>query len=324
VLVRIDPIANPEAFKRAMEERDPAATAGQLASMAAIGNCPVDLLAAHLSAAQLRVDAPDDMAFVLDCLEVLPTAVRRCFGPPVFVHPLRKASAAVERALLEAASARTPTHVASRCVGMLRDVGFANGIALWTAPRSASPPPRSAAPSRSPSAVPHQPPAETHPEAADSSAPRYEVADALEIVEEIRRRHGRGVSLDGAAETVVRNQQALIGRALRKLSDELYSKEIHFVLELIQNADDNAYPDDVVPSLEFVIDAEGIVVRNNERGFTERNIRSLCDIGNSTKAKQSGYIGQKGIGFKVRTRPGSASSPPPPAISSLFLFLRWR
>lgn len=44
---------------------------------------------------------------------------------------------------------------------------------------------------------------------------------------------------------------------------------------------------------------EGIVVLNNERGFSTDNIRALCDVGNSTKKEPSaGYIGKKGIGFK--------------------------
>ena len=33
-------------------------------------------------------------------------------------------------------------------------------------------------------------------------------------------------------------------------------------------------------------------------GFSEQNVRALCDIGNSTKQHHTGYIGQKGIGFK--------------------------
>ena len=32
------------------------------------------------------------------------------------------------------------------------------------------------------------------------------------------------------------------GRSLHRLSTELYSKDTHFVLELVQNADDNTYP----------------------------------------------------------------------------------
>lgn len=33
-------------------------------------------------------------------------------------------------------------------------------------------------------------------------------------------------------------------------------------------------------------------------GFTENNIRALCDVGRTTKKHTVGYIGQKGIGFK--------------------------
>ena len=33
-------------------------------------------------------------------------------------------------------------------------------------------------------------------------------------------------------------------------------------------------------------------------GFTESNIRALCDVGRTTKKNTVGYIGQKGIGFK--------------------------
>ena len=36
-----------------------------------------------------------------------------------------------------------------------------------------------------------------------------------------------------------------MGRALQRLSAELYSRDTHFVLELVQNADDNAYPSGV-------------------------------------------------------------------------------
>ena len=67
----------------------------------------------------------------------------------------------------------------------------------------------------------------------------------------------------------------------------------------VQNADDNAYPENVEPTLTFILQHTGIVVLNNERGFTAQNIKALCDVGNSTKKGSSaGYIGQKGIGFK--------------------------
>ena len=40
------------------------------------------------------------------------------------------------------------------------------------------------------------------------------------------------------------------------------------------------------------------MVENNEIGFLEENVRALCRIGQSTKTKRAGFIGEKGIGFK--------------------------
>lgn len=71
------------------------------------------------------------------------------------------------------------------------------------------------------------------------------------------------------------------------------------VLLQVQNADDNVYPENVEPTLIFILQETGIIVLNNERGFSSKNIRALCDVGNSTKkGSGTGYIGQKGIGFK--------------------------
>ncbi|CAG5134711.1 unnamed protein product, partial [Candidula unifasciata] len=120
------------------------------------------------------------------------------------------------------------------------------------------------------------------------------------IVENIQREEfGLGIQLDETGEKLMRKQHERQGRSLQRLSRDLYSKETHFVLELIQNADDNAYDSDIVPSVKFVIDLSGVTVLNNEMGFEEKNIRALCDVGRSTKEKHKyGYIGQKGIGFK--------------------------
>ena len=87
-------------------------------------------------------------------------------------------------------------------------------------------------------------------------------------------------------------------KALTLLSQELYSKNAHFVLELIQNADDNSYGPDVTPAIEFAVTGSGLSVWNNETGFEERHVRALCSVGKSTKESALGYIGEKGIGFK--------------------------
>lgn len=53
------------------------------------------------------------------------------------------------------------------------------------------------------------------------------------------------------------------------------------------------------PTITFILQEKGIVVLNNEQGFSFNNIKALCDVGNSTKKDvNTGYIGKKGIGFK--------------------------
>ncbi|KAG5528304.1 hypothetical protein RHGRI_029095 [Rhododendron griersonianum] len=76
--------------------------------------------------------------------------------------------------------------------------------------------------------------------------------------------------------------------AVTSLSKELYTKDVHFLMELIQNAEDNEYLAGVEPTLELVLtrsDITGLgasatlLVFNNEVGFSKENIDSLCSIG---------------------------------------------
>ena len=72
-----------------------------------------------------------------------------------------------------------------------------------------------------------------------------------------------------------------------------------------QNAEDNEYGEDVNPSLELVITSKDItgtgalmtlLIFNNEKGFSAKNIESICGVGRSTKKgnRKRGYIGEKG------------------------------
>lgn len=72
-----------------------------------------------------------------------------------------------------------------------------------------------------------------------------------------------------------------------------------------QNAEDNQYFERVSPTLEFIITSKDItatgasatlLIFNNEKGFSPRNIESICSVGWSTKKgnRSSGYIGEKG------------------------------
>lgn len=126
-----------------------------------------------------------------------------------------------------------------------------------------------------------------------------------EIVTSIRRdEFGIGLEHDLSEQQkqIADKQKDMLGRSLQRLSQELYSKDTHFVLELVQNADDNSYhthTGKAPPSLKFILSKTCITVLNNETGFIEKNVRAICDVGKSTKDRHcSGYIGQKGIGFK--------------------------
>lgn len=95
-------------------------------------------------------------------------------------------------------------------------------------------------------------------------------------------------------------------QAAERLSQDIYSSDTHFLMELLQNADDNTYGDGETPQLEFALLGEkgddvvaALEVRNNETGFAENSVRAVCAIGKSTKAGRTGYTGHKGIGFKA-------------------------
>ena len=106
---------------------------------------------------------------------------------------------------------------------------------------------------------------------------------------------------------------ARVQRMAKTLSENLYSEDSHFIYELIQNAQDNNYNVDN-KKLDFFIYDNGILIQNNEIGFDESNIESICDFNDSTKSKKKslGYIGEKGIGFKsvfsITDRPAISSN----------------
>src|SRR5271154_2383035 len=75
-------------------------------------------------------------------------------------------------------------------------------------------------------------------------------------------------------------KQALI---LRRISEDLYSDRNHFILELIQNADDAKYHENTSPILKFQLSRTQLVIECNEIGFTEGDVRTLCRINDSTK-----------------------------------------
>lgn len=99
-----------------------------------------------------------------------------------------------------------------------------------------------------------------------------------------------------------------LNNSIEELGIKLNTKKIHFIFELIQNAEDNKYDESSDPSLTFHLlstnptntpNSNGtLFIENNEVGFSEENVDAICSVGKSTKKKIEGYIGEKGIGFK--------------------------
>src|ERR1700722_11512294 len=88
-----------------------------------------------------------------------------------------------------------------------------------------------------------------------------------------------------------------------RLSDQC-EKATQFLMELIQNADDNIYPDNgCPPTLSVTYNHKGGILRIdcNEKGFSKKNVEALCANGRSTKkcgGTSAAFIGEKGMGFK--------------------------
>ncbi|KAH6686915.1 hypothetical protein F5X68DRAFT_276173 [Plectosphaerella plurivora] len=121
------------------------------------------------------------------------------------------------------------------------------------------------------------------------------VKEAKEHIRQIRRDKGLGDEVDQ-----IGNNASDLQSALGVLSHDLYQTSTHFLLELIQNADDNSYDTDT-PTLSIVYSPGKIKIHCNERGFSKRNLEAICRICKSTKSgrsKTAGFVGEKGIGFK--------------------------
>ncbi|GKF62068.1 histidine kinase-, DNA gyrase B-, and HSP90-like ATPase family protein [Tanacetum coccineum] len=137
--------------------------------------------------------------------------------------------------------------------------------------------------------------------ALNSEGKDNEEESAEKIIECIRREEF-GLRSDISAtkkSSILKKEHSRLGVALHPLSQELYSQDSHFLLELVRNADENMYPCDVEPTLTFILQETGVIVLSNDQGFSVETIKALCKVGNSSKTEPSTvYIGKRGIGFK--------------------------
>ena len=98
----------------------------------------------------------------------------------------------------------------------------------------------------------------------------------------------------GKSDIIRQNQdkEAMLKRSLEKLV-ELYSDKIHFIYELLQNAEDARA--DCICFRQYT---DRLEVFHNGNPFTDSNLQSLCDAALSDKKNEDGMIGKFGLGFK--------------------------
>jgi hypothetical protein len=85
---------------------------------------------------------------------------------------------------------------------------------------------------------------------------------------------------------------------LNTVSESIFSRSAHFILEVLQNAED-AGPKTGNPDgqIEFSISPTRIKITHNGTPFSERNVDAICGV-RSTKKPEEGTLGFLGIGFK--------------------------
>lgn len=89
---------------------------------------------------------------------------------------------------------------------------------------------------------------------------------------------GENSAINHDGEIVVNNLTELLTDAIEELSKNIYKKDSHFIMELIQNADDNEYKFGVKPFLKIAQDSYRMIFQNNEIGFNQNNVDSICNI----------------------------------------------
>lgn len=81
---------------------------------------------------------------------------------------------------------------------------------------------------------------------------------------------------------------------IRRIVEDLYPDNAHFIYELLQNAEDTG-----ATSAVFSLTRKGLVFEHNGRAFSREDMLAITDIGEGTKAGDDDKIGRFGVGFKA-------------------------
>src|SRR5436305_2557200 len=82
-------------------------------------------------------------------------------------------------------------------------------------------------------------------------------------------------------------------KGIRHSTVEKYPDPVHFVYELLQNAEDQG-----ATEAKFVLSADKLVFLHDGKPFTRADVENITGIGNSDKTQEANKIGRFGIGFK--------------------------
>jgi hypothetical protein len=82
-------------------------------------------------------------------------------------------------------------------------------------------------------------------------------------------------------------------KGIRHSTIEKYPDPVHFVYELLQNAEDQGAREAL-----FELSTDRLVFRHNGTPFIRSDIENITSIGNSDKPQEANQIGRFGIGFK--------------------------
>ncbi|KAH7102342.1 hypothetical protein BKA62DRAFT_769775 [Auriculariales sp. MPI-PUGE-AT-0066] len=121
---------------------------------------------------------------------------------------------------------------------------------------------------------------------------------AQAVIQDIRSQKFADDELDADMRRRMEAFKAEHARALVVLSDDLYTNAAHCIFEIIQNAVDNTYSPGALPTLEIELWPSFMQIWCNEMGFTEKDVRGFCSVGDSSKRNNKEQIGEKGIGAK--------------------------
>jgi hypothetical protein len=98
----------------------------------------------------------------------------------------------------------------------------------------------------------------------------------------------------------IRADRQLLARAMekhkgiRRIVEDLYPDSVHFIYELLQNAEDTG-----ATAVTFSLSDSSLVFEHDGRPFNEADIAAITDIADGTKADDEDTIGRFGIGFKA-------------------------